>query len=159
MDIQVIFDEANVLRATDAFALDENGMCSILMGQDLAVRILHMPATDEMLTCARVGGEPTEGGEWLHQAMLRAMFMFKGTGGAALAVDEETQDILLLRRDDLAALDAETFLARLDDFATVARTWQETILTFGPAVCEAKRAAADMRTDDTRMLSGEFIRI
>ena len=159
MDMQVIFKEANALRGTDAFALDENGTCSILMGSDLAVRFLHVPETDELLTIARVGGEPTEGAEWLHQAMLRAMFMFKGTGGASLTVDEETQDIVLIRRDDLAALDAERFLARLDDFAAVARTWQETILSFGPTVREAKREVADMRTDGNCVLSGEFIKI
>lgn len=159
MDIQMIFNDANKLRGTDAFALDENGVCSILMGQDLAVRILYMTETDELVTSARVGGEPTQGGEWLHQAMLRAMFMFKGTGGATLAVDEETQDIVLQRHDDLAALDAAKFLSRLDDFAEIARTWQQTILSFGPAVVAAKREAAAVHADDKRALSGEFIRI
>ena len=159
MDVKEIFNGANALRGTDAFALDENGMCSILMGGDLAVRLLHVPETDELLTMARVGGEPTEGAEWLHLAMLRAMFMFKGTGGATLAVDEETQDIVLLRRDDLAVLDTERFLTRLDDFAAAARAWQQTILAFVPAAVEAKRAAASLRTDGTRTLSGEFIKI
>lgn len=141
MNVKDLFENANKLRGIDAFSLDENNTCSIMVGSDLAVHLVYFEKTKEILTFAIVGVEPTEGKAIIYQAVLNAMFMFRGTQGSTISLDDETHQFYLSRRDRLAVFDAEAFLAMIDVFAEVACKWRKTLLEFSPIAIEAERDA------------------
>ena len=159
MDIGELFESANKLRGTDAFALDKNGACGLLAGNDLAIQLVHIPETDELLTSAVVGVEPSAGREILYRSILSAMYMFRGTAGATIAVNDAAHEICLMRHDQVAFMDGEKLLETIDTFAEVARKWRQALLAFSPVTADAERESTREKAEARTMRRDGFIQV
>lgn len=155
-----LFAAANERVGRELFKLDEEGVCRLMVGGDLVVTIMPFEETGDLLVSAKLGEEPVEGRETFYRTLLRAMYMFEHTAGATFSLDDETGEILFVRQDPLAVLDAETFLARLKAFGVLAREWRLRLLEFRPALVQAENARA--RKNAARGVpsgEGDFIRV
>ena len=96
--------------------------------------ILH-DADDLVLLAAEIGPLPPEEGlETLFSTVLKANWLYKGTGGATLAINPEDGCIWLEKYNFLERLDGEKSLEMVTRFAETARTWRELVADFKPDV-------------------------
>ena len=96
--------------------------------------ILH-DADDLVLLAAEIGPPPPEEGlETLFSTVLKANWLYRGTGGATLAINPEDGCIWLEKYNFLERLDGEKGVEMVTRFAETARTWRELVADFKPDV-------------------------
>ena len=96
--------------------------------------ILH-DADDLVLLAAEIGPPPPEEGlETLFSTVLKANWLYMGTGGATLAINPEDGCIWLEKYNFLERLDGEKGVEMVTRFAETARTWRELVADFKPDV-------------------------
>ena len=96
--------------------------------------ILH-DADDLVLLAAEIGPPPPEEGlETLFSTVLKANWLYRGTGGATLANNPEDGCIWLEKYNFLERLDGEKGVEMVTRFAETARTWRELVADFKPDV-------------------------
>ena len=92
--------------------------------------ILH-DADDLVLLAAEIGPPPPEEGlETLFSTVLKANWLYRGTGGATLAINPEDGCIWLEKYNFLERLDGEKGMEMLTRFAETAKTWRELVAGF-----------------------------
>ena len=94
--------------------------------------ILH-DADDLVLLAAEIGPPPPEEGlETLFSTVLKANWLYRGTGGATLAINPEDGCIWLEKYNFLERLDGEKGVEMVTRFAETAKTWRELVADFKP---------------------------
>ena len=96
--------------------------------------ILH-DADDLVLLAAEIGPPPPEEGlETLFSTVLKANWLYRGTGGATLAINPEDGCIWLEKYNFLERLDGEKGVEMVTRFAETAKTWRELVADFKPDI-------------------------
>ena len=96
--------------------------------------ILH-DADDLVLLAAEIGPPPPEEGlETLFSTVLKANWLYRGTGGATLAINPEDGCIWLEKYNFLERLDGAKGVEMVTRFAETAKTWRELVADFKPNV-------------------------
>ena len=139
-------------------ALDENGLCRVSI-DEMTISIQEIPEADVVALYADVGELPVEGREDFYAAALKANWMFSGTGGSTLAIDPQSDKVILNRCDSLASLDVEGFSSTLERFVNMLETWMKIAKDFGPvAIMRAKESEAE-RAEAPSFGDSGFVRI
>ena len=99
------------------------------------VTVMLHDADDLVLLAAEIGPPPPEDGlEALFRAALKANWLYKGTGGATLAINPDDDSIWLEKYNFLERLDGEKGVEMISRFADTARTWRELVVGFKPDI-------------------------
>ena len=99
------------------------------------VTVMLHDADDLVLLAAEIGPPPPEEGlEALFRAALKANWLYKGTGGATLAINPDDDSIWLEKYNFLERLDGEKGVEMITRFADTARTWRELVVGFKPDI-------------------------
>ena len=99
------------------------------------VTVMLHDAADLVLITAEVGPPPPEEGlEMLFRTALKANWLYRGTGGATLAINPEDGCIWLEKYNFLERLDGAKGVEMVTRFAETAKTWRELVADFKPDV-------------------------
>ena len=113
----------------EGLAPSEEG--SVLLDIDgMAVELLHDADAGNVLICAEIGDPPPEGEKHFAEMLLRANFLFQGTGGATFAQNPESKAYALIRPFALAGLDLEDFCAQVGKFVDGLERWRQLLEDF-----------------------------
>ena len=82
---------------------------------------------DFVLACAVIGQPPAEGADDFAGTLLRANFLFRGSGGGTLCQNPETKAYALVRPYVLSALDVETFATKLSQLVDQVERWRDLL--------------------------------
>ena len=82
---------------------------------------------DVVLACAEIGQPPAEGADDFAGTLLRANFLFRGSGGGTLCQNPETKAYALVRPYVLSALDVETFATKLSQLVDQVERWRDLL--------------------------------
>ena len=99
------------------------------------VTVVIHDADDLVLLAAEIGPPPPEEGlETLFSTVLKANWLYRGTGGATLAINPEDGCIWLEKYNFLERLDGAKGVEMVTRFAETAKTWRELVADFKPNV-------------------------
>ena len=99
------------------------------------VTVMLHDAGDLVLITAEIGApSQAEGLETFFRTALKANWLYKGTGGATLAINPEDDSLWLEKYNFLERLDGEKGVEMVTRFAETARTWRELVADFKPDV-------------------------
>ena len=99
------------------------------------VTVMLHDAADLVLVTAEIGPPPPEDGlETLFRTVLKANWLYKGTGGATLAINPEDGSIWLEKYNFLERLDGEKGVEMITGFAETVKTWRELVAGFKPDI-------------------------
>lgn len=97
------------------------------------VTVMLHDADDLVLLSAEIGLPPQAGGlEALYKAALKANWLYRGTGGATLAINTQDDSIWLEKYNFLERLDGERGLEMITRFAETDKAWQGLVNGFMP---------------------------
>ena len=97
------------------------------------VAVMLHDADDLVLVTAEIGHPPPEEGlEALFKTVLKANWLYRGTGGATLAINPDDDSLWLEKYNFLERLDGEKGIEMITRFAETVKTWQELVSGFTP---------------------------
>ena len=122
--------------AGGACGLDVDDVTVILHdADDLVLLAAEIGADDLVLLAAEIGPPPPEEGlETLFSTVLKANWLYRGTGGATLAINPEDGCIWLEKYNFLERLDGAKGVEMVTRFAETAKTWRGLVADFKPNV-------------------------
>ena len=124
------------------------------------VELLDDPQAQRVLACAEIGLPPPNADDAFDGLMLKANFLLRGTEGATLCQNPETNAYALVRPFPLALTDAESLGAGLESLVNQAENWRKVLAGLRSAE-EAKAKAPE--SDDARahhdMISSGFFHV
>ena len=118
--------------ADGATALEIDGM---------TVGFIHAPETDEIMVVAEIGYPPPSADGPFGGMMLKANYLYNGTGGAVICQNPETGAYAVMRSYPLARFDVETFSQATEALVNTAERWRDLLSGAGLAE-DAKDAEA-----------------
>ena len=122
------------------------------------VELLDDPQAQNLLACAEIGLPPPDAEGAFGALMLKANFLLRGTEGATLCQNPETDAYALVRPFPLALTDAESLGAGLESLVNQAENWRKVLA--GLREAETARAAAPGSDDSHHdMLSSGFFHV
>ena len=98
---------------------------------DFALRIEYLPEAEQLLLAAPIFDVPATGREALYRALLQGNFLFVGTHGTTLALDNKESFITLQLFRDMAALTQDNFPLLVEGFLNAAQEWRDRCLALG----------------------------
>ena len=105
----------------------------------MSVGFIHDTTEAAIMVVAEIGEQNPDSDEACSSALLKANYLFAGTGGATLCRNPETGAFAIMRSWPLASLDADAFATAVNDLLTTAEKWK--------AVVDGIGAAQDVRDD------------
>lgn len=102
---------------------DETGAV-VIENELIRMTVQAVPEAGKILMHCEFGEPPAEHADQFERKMLQANFMYRGTGGATLSMDEESGRYYLCRYDELDGQNVESFCALLDSFMSLAADWR-----------------------------------
>ena len=93
----------------------------------MPVGFIHDPAEAAVMVVAEIGEQNPDADEACSSALLKANYLFAGTGGATLCRNPETGAFAIMRSWPLASLDADTFATVVNDLLTTAEKWKTVV--------------------------------
>ena len=113
-----------------AAALDVDGM---------EVGILYDGPADAVTLCAEIGEPPATAEDRFGGVMLQANFLFRGTDGATLAQDPDTEAFAIVRALELPGLDPDAFSEAVERFVNQLERWKRLLADFRPAMLQTAK--------------------
>ena len=99
----------------------------------MSVGFIHDPSEDAVMVVAEIGERNPDSDEACSSALLKANYLFAGTGGATLCRNPETGAFAIMRSWPLASVDGDTFAAAVNDLLTTAEKWKTVVDGMGDA--------------------------
>ena len=117
-------------------ALDEADTCTFL-ADDMKVSLMHIAEGGHLLCFAEVGALPAELDASFLLAVLKANYLFRGTGGATLAVSPDASMLFLNQSLLLESLSYDDFVQVLSVFVDTLTEWKKMLAGYYPAMSDA----------------------
>jgi len=108
---------------------------------DIALLMEHLPDAEQVLLVAAVAEVPATGREGFYRALLQGQYVFAGTRGATLALDDNERFVCLQMAPSLRALTKENFPMLVENFLNMAEYWRKRCL--GEAEPGEEQGSAD----------------
>lgn len=131
MHISDLLAELGRRQTGTPFALDGSGVCRIAFDDGKLVDVEPIDGSDTVHVYSFVAPLPSGDAATIYGKLLRANLFGADTGGATFALDPRTEEIVLCRTLDTAALDADRFEALIVGFMAQVRHWSSELS--GPA--------------------------
>lgn len=93
----------------------------------MPVGFINDPAEDAVMVVAEIGEQNPDADEACSSALLKANYLFAGTGGATLCRNPETGAFAIMRSWPLASLDADAFAAAVNNLLATAEKWKAVV--------------------------------
>ena len=132
--------------ANGAAALEIDGM---------TVGFIHAPESDEIMVVAEIGYPPPSADGPFGGMMLKANYLYNGTGGAVICQNPETGAYAVMRSYPLARFDVETFAQATEALVDTAERWRD--LLSGAGLAEDAKDAKD--AEDAPPFPGGFLQV
>ena len=116
----------------DRLEPDDSHMVHLGAG-DSPLTIVGDPETRTVVLLSELGELPERGCEAFYKQALKANWLFQGGGGAALAINPETDILSLNRALPMDALDGAGFIETVRSFLDFLVRWRERILNWSGA--------------------------
>ena len=116
MSLQALLDAYAALHRMDGLPLDGNGMCRLRFRDAIDVDIEPSRREGHVHVYAVIGRAPPQAEAPYLRALLAGNLFGRETGAAAIALDPETNELVLWRLVDIEGLTAERFDEVLRDF-------------------------------------------
>lgn len=123
--------------ANGAAALEIDGM---------TVGFIHAPETDEIMVVAEIGYPPPSADGPFGGMMLKANYLYNGTGGAVICQNPETGAYAVMRSYPLAQHDVETFSLATETLVNTAERWRDVLA--GAGLAEDAKAGKDAEASE-----------
>ena len=127
----------------------------------MSVGFIHDRAEDAVMVVAEIGEQNPDADETCSSALLKANYLFAGTGGATLCRNPETGAFAIMRSWPLASLDADAFATAVNDLLTTAEKWKAVV----EGIDDAQDARDEQDEEEREMLqsspgdAGGFMRV
>ena len=127
----------------------------------MSVGFIHDPSEDAVMVVAEIGEQNPDADEACSSALLKANYLFAGTGGATLCRNPETGAFAIMRSWPLASVDGDTFATAVNDLLTTAEKWKAVVDGMG----DAQIAHEDQVEEEREILQsapggdGSFMRV
>ena len=132
MEFDLLIERFGKVTGLGKLALDEAGTCTFLV-DEMKVSLMHIAEGGHLLCFAEVGALSAEVGSAFLLAALKANFLFRGTGGATLAVSPDASTLFLNQSLLLASLTYDDFVQVLSDFTDTLAEWKKLLADYSPA--------------------------
>ena len=127
MDFTELLDCLSKECGMDRLEPDDSHMVHLGAG-DSPLTIVGDPETRTVVLLSELGELPERGCEAFYKQALKANWLFQGGGGAALAINPETDILSLNRALPMDALDGAGFIEAVRSFLEFLCRWRELIL-------------------------------
>jgi hypothetical protein len=104
-------------------ALDENDHCVLLFDDKVVLNIELDTEKELLIIYSYIGEVPFEGREIIFETLLESNLFWKGTQGATIGIDKQTQTVVLAFPMELPLKRKESFEERLALFVEVTESW------------------------------------
>ncbi len=138
----LLADLAQRLKLQD-LQLNEKGLACLVLDDKITIQLEHETATNRFHLYTVLGTVPAEGKEALYETLLTGNLFGHQTGGATLALDEITGEVILFLTLNPDKTDSTDFEKALEDFAAAAEHWKEKFSEAGSAGGNGKASSAD----------------
>jgi hypothetical protein len=132
--------------------LDINDGTTALSMDDMTVGFIHDIEAEAIMVVAEIGIPPPDADGPFGSMMLKANYMFSGTGGAVICQNPETESYAVMRSYRLAELDVDTFAVEVETLLNTAERWKGIIS--GAGVAEDEKAQNAELADESQSLGG-----
>ena len=122
------------------------------------VELLDDPQAQNLLACAEIGLPPPDAEGAFGALMLKANFLLRGTEGATLCQNPETDAYALVRPFPLVLTDAESLGAGLESLVNQAENWRKVLAGLRSAE-EVKTKAPGSDDAHHDMISSGFFHV
>lgn len=102
---------------------DELGSCFLMFDESLLVEVRYDEPRNDIVMISRLGVVEESHKVELYEQFLEANLFWVGTAGATLAVDDNSDIVTLLLRENLANLEYERFEKLLENFVNALEYW------------------------------------
>ena len=143
--IQAMLDEISSAEGTPRFDLSEDDGCTVPFGDGMMVRVQLRPQIPELDFTVPLGSVPEEKRADVYGALLASNFYWTATHGATLAMEPETEQILLQYQENALTLTKERLQKTMEGFCTVAEEWKDRL---SELVGESVEAGGDEENDE-----------
>lgn len=109
----------------NSLAFNGDSVCCLSVPGRLEVQIEWSAGNGQLLFLAPVGNLDDDDGGKLARTLLSANFLFRGTRGETLSLEEETGRVFLCLQTDAAAISALKAMERFTAFLDTAKRWRE----------------------------------
>ena len=118
--------------------LEINDGTTALSMDDMTVGFIHDVEAESIMVVVEIGNPPPDADGPFGGMMLKANYMFNGTGGAVLCQNPETGAYAIMRTYRLASVDVDTFAGEVETLLNTAERWKGIISGAGVAEDEKK---------------------
>lgn len=125
----------------------------------MAVNFLEEPKTNSLVIVSPFAEKPIEGTDRLAEILLGANYLFAATSGNTIAFDSANKTYVLQRREPLAMLDSESFIAVVEDFANALEDYKKLVEDFRPALDEATGYVAKENEEISSLHASGFMQV
>lgn len=130
---QLLLDLGQAAGLAQPLRFDEHGCARLVFDGQLAIDFERDADAGLLQVYSVLGPLPAQGREALLLQLLQANLFGADTGGAALAVDADTGEVVLCRSAAAEGLAAPAFVQLVEQFVAVAEDWRERLAAWRPA--------------------------
>ena len=94
---------------------------------DMTVGFVHDEESDSIMVVVEIGSPPPDADGPFGSMMLKANYLFGGTGGAVICQNPDTGAYAVMRGYQLVTLDVETFSTAVEELLNTAERWKRMI--------------------------------
>jgi hypothetical protein len=114
-----------------SLVFNEDSVCCLTVPGRLEVQIEWAAGSGQLLFLAPVGSLDGDSGGELARTLLSANFLFRGTRGETLSLEEETGRVFLCLQTDTTGTTVSQAMERFTAFLDTAERWREHFPTPG----------------------------
>ena len=134
---QQLLDHVAELVGLPGLTLDDEGFCSILFDDRLAVNISYAADTELLTLYCNLGEIAADQVERVYPLLLEANVLWAGTGGATLGVTPADRCVILAFQDRIKDIDPQRFQTLLEGIVDTSEFWLSRIDRSAHAADEA----------------------
>ena len=125
------------------------------------VELLDDPRSQSLFACTEIGHPPPDANGAFGAMMLQANFLLRGTEGATLCQNPETQAYALVRPFPLALADVESLAAGLESLVNQTENWRKALAGLHTAEAAQKQGVSSGPDGDSHhdMLSSGYFHV
>ena len=127
----------------------------------IRVELLDDPQAQCLFACSEIGHPPPDANGAFGAMMLQANFLLRGTEGATLCQNPETQAYALVRPFPLALADVESLASGLESLVNQTENWRKALAGLHTAEAAQKQGVASGPDGDSHhdMLSSGYFHV
>jgi hypothetical protein len=129
----------------NSLVFNEDSVCCLTIPGRLDVQIEWASESGQLLFLAPVGNLDDDSGGELARTLLSANFLFRGTRGETLSLEEETGRVFLCLQTDAEGVTVAQAMDRFTAFLDTAGRWSEDFPSPGPLPQEMVSLSPDLR--------------